>query len=58
VASLSALWSALPSGSLWVRVAPASLSAAAGTRLPLLPARDRTDWTFDLGVVVPGEAHR
>jgi hypothetical protein len=51
-ASLSALWSVLPSGSLWVRVAPASLSAVGGTQLPLLPGGNRTGWTVETGVVV------
>lgn len=51
-ASLSALWSVLPSGSLWARVQPASLQAVGGTLLPLLPHGDRTGWTLETGVIV------
>jgi Family of unknown function (DUF6850) len=54
-ASLSALWSVLPGGSLWLRVAPASLSpASSAAQLPLLPAGDRTAWTVEVGVVAGG----
>ena len=52
-ASLSVLWSALPAGSLWLRVAPSSLSPnSGGTQLPLVPGGARQAWTAEAGVIV------
>ena len=52
-ASLSVLWSALPGGSLWLRVAPSSLSPNnGGTQLPLVPRGARQAWTAEAGVIV------
>jgi hypothetical protein len=58
-ASVSALWSVLPGGALWVRVEPAGLSGASGVaQLPLLPLGNRTGWRVETGIVVRGGSHR
>ncbi len=58
-ANLSALWSVLPSGSLWAQVRRGSLSPATGAgRLPLVPAGERAGWSVEMGVVVRQESRR